>query len=238
MFFSKEKYTTPVPISFFGNVFHTLNTIIDPSISFILNDINGLPRLSFANSIIDVVNGKLASNVSYYSSESGIDNLELNAYTSGEPVDNIRDRIMLRCLLLPSLMVYTGVSIKSNTVSLNFTSEGVLDFTSNVISSSGKSVKDFLVFVMTLVQMAVKENQIDATDVSYINSFLPSMYTPYVLASDFTEPGSFVALYSSSNPRDIWLTQAILIGCAHIVWISENKWKLDPAWSFPQSPPS
>jgi hypothetical protein len=66
--------------------------------------------------------------------------------------------------------------------------------------------------------------------IDYINSTIPSKYTPKF---DRTDTNFIQNVLESPTPNEttIWFIKALMIGPAYLAWLAENKWKLDLTWS-------
>jgi len=65
--------------------------------------------------------------------------------------------------------------------------------------------------------------------INALNAVLPSGYTPYASVTDFTAKIGAAGTYDATT---LWLLKFYSIGPLYTVWIAENKWRLNPSWSF------
>jgi hypothetical protein len=159
------------------------------------------------------------------------------AYTSGESSLGNRDRLILRAFALPGVEFTRSFSMA---VPVNYTADGVPDFTNTIISESGKTVKEMLQYCFTITDKLLSarhtvDNPWTPETIDYINSTIPSKYT-----QKFNRTGQMAELSavfnqntdaSQLNDTMIWFIKACMIGPAYLAWLAENKWKLDLTWT-------
>lgn len=234
-----------------GNVGDTLMKSI---INIALNDLdkNADLELSNVNAIIDIFNQPqqipeqwdYQSNViispartvtytqmDHYPDTASLEQLFTTAYTSGESSLTTRDKMVLRAIAWPAL----DIAVILPLLSFTYTSDGVPDFTSTIITDSGKSTKDMLVYCFKVLQMLFSttagQNPYTPELIDYINSTLPNRFSPKF---DRTDNMSIInAINASPESRDeksTWLAKALTIGPAYLAWLVENKWRLNLDW--------
>lgn len=187
-------------------------------------------ELSNVNLLIDTLNSN-GFTFSHYSSVSELDTMFENVYSSGESSLGTRDRILLRLFASPGIDIIVDGSFPSFT----YTSDGVPDFTSTIISDSGKSTKDMLKYCFEILNTLFSGNRAVGNPwtpemIDYLNSMIPDKYAPKF---DRTNNMSISNAIQTSTPdaKTIWLKKALLIGPAYIAWLAENKWHLDLNWT-------
>lgn len=197
----------------------------------IFNELNDdrANELSNVNSIIDLINIGRSSTVDHYANIDELNTMYDTAYSSGESSLSIRDRLILR------MIAFIGLAIKPP-FPITYTTEGIPDWTSTIVSDSGKTTKEMLLFGATLL---VKLHRTDATSIEtafnpefydYLNSMIPDKFSPKF---DRTNPQAFLQALQSTTPdeKTTWVWKAVSIGPAYITWLAENKWKLDVNWN-------
>jgi hypothetical protein len=233
-----EKYT-PEQISSLISIYTTrfrgadMDNIRIYTIKSILGvDIGNDPSagLSNVNLLIDTLNLN-GFTFTHFSDINELNTMFETAYTSGESGLGTRDRIVLRSFAAPALEITSGFS---RVFPLNYTSDGVPDFTSTIVAESGKTTKEMLQYCFTILDKLFSsrngQNPYTPEVIDYINSTIPSKYTQKF---DRTDNMSIMNALGSSQPNEmeIWFKKALMIGPAYISWIAENKWRLDLTWS-------
>lgn len=186
--------------------------------------------LSNVNLLVDTLNSN-GFTFTHFSNISELNSMFETAYNSGESGLGNRDRMILRSFAWPAVEITSDFS--SPAISLNYTSDGVPDFTSTVVSESGKTTKEMLQYCFTILDKLFsfgdRGNPWTPEMLDYVNSTIPSKYTPKF---DRTDNTSIENALRSPTPNEttIWFIKALMIGPAYIAWIAENKWKLDPMW--------
>jgi hypothetical protein len=169
----------------------------------LLDELSKNPVFSSASNLVSTT---LTTNPRYYS-DTEIENMFSNAYSYGEANLNERDRIFLRQLAFYAngILKYMDGPLVRGPV----TSNGVPEYTSNIIAESGKSTREFLFH-------SIKNE---------INDILPSKFAPYESISN---------VFTDSNvERGLWAFKALIIPHAYISWLAENKWNLNTTWKPP-----
>ena len=200
---------------------------------------NGDQELSNVNLLIDTLNTGRTIQFDHYSNINQLNTVFSTAYESSESSLSARDRVLLRALALPGISLTSGSPdtlsrvISSNTIV--YTSEGVPDYTSELITQTGKTTREALTFCFTVLDFffSAVTTSLTPEQIDYINSFIPNQITPKF---DRTTPNEFfnaLALRTTPDQKTVWVWKAILIGPAYIAWIAENKWRLDLTWPMP-----
>jgi hypothetical protein len=203
------------------------------TVSSILNELGGNRdfELSNVNLLIDTLNSN-GFTFSHYLNVSELDTMFETAYNSGESGLGTRDRMILRTFAWPSIQLTASTELRRDLVSITYTNEGIPDFTSTIISDSGKTTKDVLTFCFKLMyyfqSSSGGQNPWTPDAIDYVNSVLPSRFTPKY---DRTNNMSVMQALAARDDKTIWLLKALSIGPAYIAWIAENKWRLDLNWT-------
>jgi len=186
--------------------------------------------LSNVNLLVDTLNSS-GFTFTRFSDINELNTMFETAYNSGETGLGNRDRMILRTFAWPAVAITSELNI----IPLNYTSDGVPDFTSTIVSESGKTTKEMLQYCFVLVEKLVSGDPTTGNPwtpevIDYINSTIPSKYTPKF---DRTNNRSIEDAMRSSTPNEttIWFIKALMIGPAYLAWIAENKWKLDLNWT-------
>ena len=186
--------------------------------------------LSNINLLVDTLNSN-GYTFTHYTDVNELNTMFDTAYTSGESSLGNRDRIILRAFAWPGIELTRNFS---QAVPVNYTNEGIPDFTSTIVSESGKTTKEMLQYCFTFIDKLFSsgngQNPFTPEVIDYINSTIPSKYTQKYDRTDNTS--IMDALNSPTfNETTIWLIKAMLIGPAYIAWLAENKWRLNLTWT-------
>ena len=187
--------------------------------------------LSNVNLLVDTLNSN-GFTFTHFSDINELNKMFATAYDSGETGLGTRDRMVLRSFAWPAVDLTRSFS---RGVPLNYTSDGVPDFTSTIVSESGKTTKEMLQYCFTVIDKMMSGDPTTGNPwtpevIDYINSTIPSKYTQKF---DRTDNTSIETALNSPTPNEttIWFIKALMIGPAYLAWIAENKWKLDLTWS-------
>jgi hypothetical protein len=188
--------------------------------------------LSNVNLLVDTLNSN-GFTFTHFSDMNELNTMFETAYTSGESGLATRERIILRSFASPCVNITLQFS---KAAPYSYTSEGVPDFTSTIVSESGKTTKEMLQYCFTVLDKlfsaagTTRENPYTPEMIDYINSTIPSKYTQKF---DRTDNMSIPNAITSPTPNEtaLWFIKAILIGPAYIARTAENKWKLDLSWT-------
>lgn len=202
--------------------FNLTKYIIKTCLCELSDDTNN--KLSNVNLLVDTLNSN-GFTFSHYSNVTEFDNVFDTAYNSGESGLSTRDRIILRAIAWP------GVSLSTGELQLTFTytSDGVPDYTSSLISESGKTTREMLAYCFTILDKMFSVTETTQgtpwipSTIDYINSTIPDKYSPKLDRTD-TDP------LGNTSAASIWFQKALLIGPAYLTWLAENKWRLDLTW--------
>ena len=184
--------------------------------------------LSNINLLVDTLNSN-GFTFTHFSDMNEINTMFVTAYTSGESGLATRERMVIRSFS------WAGVGIMEKLPSgVNYTSDGVPDFTSTIVAESGKTTNEMLQYCFTILDKSFNSdrtlnNPWTPEVIDYINSTIPSQYTQKF---DRTDNMSIMNAFRSSTPNDTekWFLKALTIGPAYIAWIAENKWRIDFTW--------
>lgn len=199
----------------------------------VLNELDGNRELELSNinMLVDTLNSN-GFTFSHYSNVTELDTMFETAYTSGEPGLGTRDRMILRSFAYPGIDM--AVDRNSNLFAITYTSDGVPDYMSTIVSESGKTSKDILklcfVVIDKLFSTEMVGNPWTPEIIDYINSLIPDKYAP-----KFDRTNNMSVMNGVTNetptPAALWFVKAVTVGPAYLAWLSENKWKLDLNWN-------
>ena len=198
----------------------------------VFNEINDdrVNELSNVNALIDTINTGRSTILQHYATIDELNTMYDQAYASGEYGLSTRDKMVLRAIILVG-----GVKPP---FPITYTSDGVPDWTSTIVTESGKSTKEMLLYCFTIL---VKLHQIGMRNIEdafspefydYLNSTIPDRFSPKF---DRTNPLSLTNAMQATtlDEKTIWFWKAVSIGPAYITWLAENKWGLDVNWTPP-----
>ena len=198
----------------------------------VFNEINDdrVNELSNVNALIDTINTGRSSMFQHYTTVDELNSMYDAAYASGESGLLNRDKMVLRAIIRVGTIVPP--------FPVTYTSDGVPDWTSTIVTESGKSTKEMLLYCFTIL---VKLHQIGMRNIEdafspefydYLNSTIPDRFSPKF---DRTNPMSLIDAMQATTPdeKTIWFWKAVSIGPAYISWLAENKWRLDVNWTPP-----
>jgi hypothetical protein len=116
---------------------------------------------------------------------------------------------------------------------VEYSADGRPTYTDEIIQSSGKTPNQVLTYGFRVLKTlfatppgADGKPVLSADALSTINGIFPSTITPYTSLQDISTD------VTNNSDRVKYFAKSYSIGAAYIVWLSENKWKLDPAWNF------
>lgn len=232
---NKERYTDSEFAQVFAP-FTTQQSTIDERlfIHYITNTVfselndDRVSELSNINSLVDVINTGRSTVFAHYSNIDELNSMYDKAYDSTETSLSARDRMILRAITFTA-------SIKPP-FPVTYTSDGVPDWTSAIITETGKTTKEMLLYCFTLL---VKLHDTNATSIQtaytpefydYLNSTIPDKYSPKF---ERTNQSSFIDAMQAPNPdeKSKWVWKALSIGPVYIAWLAENKWRFDLTWN-------
>ena len=176
------------------------------------------------------------TNLPLLSSASEFNQIFTTAYTSGETAfgDDItgkRNKMILRTFA----SVCGGLISEINKIltDVEYSADGRPTYTDEIINSSKKTPSEVLTYgfrvlktLYTSIPSGTDAPVISADAWNTINSIFPSTTTPYTSLQDISTD------VTNNSDRVKYFAKAYSIGAAYIVWLAENKWKLDPTWNF------
>jgi hypothetical protein len=105
-------------------------------------------------------------------------------------------------------------------IPVTYNSDGTVTWASSMMKP-GMTVRENLKQTVQIVASRNKDSFIQ-----YINSVIPSDMTQFKDLKDWQ------TRLTNKDPAAIWVMKYMGIGLLYIAWVAENKWKLDPSWTF------
>lgn len=143
-----------------------------------------------------------------------------------------RNKMILRTI--GSFPIQTVEFMKNTFLPVSYTSDGKPTFTDEIVQASGKTVGEVLKYGVEVIKIVFAAPPdpngptVSADALNLINSIFPSNIPKFTSGQEF-----LMETRNTTNPtsRILFFAKAYIIGFAYIVWLAENKWRLDPAWS-------
>lgn len=205
--------------------------VLDDIADIIINQTKGLPVLASVNSLIAKVNAAESSaQLVPYTSETQITQMFQKAYDNGESSLSRTDKAILRFTILIGMELQRVSWGSGNLPAISFTPTGKPVWADEVLGQTGLTIQEGIVKVMELVK-----NFTGATDTSAItaiNSVLPSNLTPFASRDDY-----FNKATGMTDPSYVWFIKFVSIGPLYMLWLAENKWRIDLSWRLVQDNP-
>lgn len=200
---------------------------------------NNDSALAKMNSLITTFNTKTpAMQMPLLTNVAEFDQIFTTAFNSGESAfgsDSVgkRNKMILRTFAGICGQV---VGWARSWLPITYASDGKPTFTDEIVQATGKTVNEVLTYglkvIKTLFAGGGAPTISDDTFV-LVNSIFPSSIPKYTNTQEMSRE-----LKDPTNlpPRGIFFGKAYVIGSAYIMWLVDNKWKLDPAWSAGLTP--
>lgn len=203
-------------------------TFMTNVISIVLNGAKNQSFLTQANALIASINATnyFSTQLVPYTSDAQFETLFGTAYTSGESSLSATDRVLLRAIYAIGAGVSTILGTRG-LPDLTYTIDGQPSWAPAILAQTGLTLEQNL--IKTLEIFENNSGQTDQVMVNQVNALLPSGLTPFASVSDLDNK---MRSSTTLDPSAVWLYKFILIGPLYIVWVAENKWKLDPTWSL------
>ena len=203
-----------------------------------IKSIKGEPVLQSVNNIITRAStiGHIAPLVPY-ASEEAVANMFASAWSNGESGLTNTDKFLLRLYASTGFSVAAGFAGVNGFPTLEYDSQGKPIWTDATLAPLGLSVNQGIQKVFELAKKYAPGTNATADElVVEINKILPSTYTKFSSGDDYQSRNR-----NSNGPIDpgmIWFAKFVAIGPLYILWVAENKWRLDLTWQVPTSPAS
>ena len=201
-----------------------LNDILDITI----NQTKGLPVLASVNSLIAKVNtAESSAQLVPYTSETQISTMFQTAYDNSEASLTRTDKAILRFMTLHGLESQQQIPWGSGGLpAISFTNQGKTVWADEIMGQTGLTIHEGIVKTLEMVKNSPMMND---SLIAEINSLLPSNLTPFVNRDDFRTKAT-----SLTDPSIVWFVKFYTIGPLYMVWLAENKWRLDYNWRLVQ----
>lgn len=204
--------------------------VSDDVADIIINQTKGLPVLSSVNSLIAKVNAaEPSAQLVPYTSESQISNMFKTAYDNGESSLSRTDQAILRFTMLFGVELQMLPWGSGNLPVISFTSTGKPVWADEVLGRTGLTIQEGIVKVMETVKNFKTINDVLITQ---INSILPSNLTPFASVADYNNK-----MTGKTDPSIVWFIKFVSIGPLYMLWLAENKWRINLSWRLVQDNP-
>jgi hypothetical protein len=195
----------------------------DDIIDIIINQTKGLPVLASVNSLISKVNtAEPSARLVPYTSEAQLSNMFRTAYANSEASLTKTDKAILRFDILFGIEVANLPWGSGGLPTISYTSDGKPVWADEVLGQTGLTIHQGIVKTLEMVK---NSPMMDNNLISEINSILPSNLTPFANPADYqTKVASF------TDPSIVWFVKFFSIGPLYLLWVAENKWRIDLSW--------
>jgi len=215
--------------------YYTMPEISNLAPGYIMSDIYTDQATTYYNMMIkDVKNESFMSELNTmlaripgttpYTSDDQIKQM-FSAALNGEKNLSDTDKCSLRLFSsIPFLMNKVLLGLQSRGFPpLTWNQDGTVAWSQEILG--GKTdVKTNLLNVMQLASIPI-----DSPDfIPGVNMILPKGMTPFKDLNDYKN-----SITTPLDDRNIFVLKYISVGLMYIVWMAENKWKLDPNWVMP-----
>ena len=150
------------------------------------------------------------------------------AYTNGESSLTHTDKAILRFTILFGIEI-SGLPWGSDGLpTISFTNDGKPVWADEILGQTGLTINQGMIKVMELAKEFGPDSDKTAF-ITKINSILPSNLTPFSSFDDYSNKIS-----SMTDPSIVWFIKFVSIGPLYLLWVAENKWKIDSSWRLVQ----
>jgi len=214
------------------------NGSIKSTVDFYLATLNEQPIMPMVNKILAdaTANTKQppVQPLVPYTSESQLATMFDTASKNGESGLTFTDRYVLRYVTLVFILLFNNSQRVLGQVTWD--AQGKPSFADDVLSKN-QTVQDNMKFVFELIQSLFAGSGESSLGggmtqgaVDKINSILPANLTKFASVQDYNTRGSAAKDVGSTDPAVLFVAKYIMVGPAYLVWVAENKYKLDPAF--------
>jgi hypothetical protein len=226
----------------FGEVIRQLGAagpgspMLTPLITTVVKQLKGEIAYREMNIIVTRLNERMpaASKFVPYASDAELNGVFTRASGSGVSSAVIpRDKAIIYLYAATAQAIAEGIRSKlpatSNTA-VNV-SDGRIEYFEELRAASNTTAKTMLTVGFELVAVSNQDAAPTGNSLSNIvNPLLPAAFTPYTTNADL-----FTAVFkpvagATMAPREEHVMKIMLVGVAHLCWLSEQKWDLDPQW--------
>jgi hypothetical protein len=231
----------------FGEVIRQLGAagpgspMLTPLFTTIVKQLKGEIAYREMNIIVTSLNERMpaASKFVLYASDAELNGVFTRASGSGVSSAVIpRDKAVIYLYAATAQAIAEGIRSKlpatSNTA---VNSDGRIEYFEELRAASNTTAKTMLTVGF---ELNVALNQTTAptgnTLSNIVNPLLPSTFTPYTTNADLFTALMPAAGATTMAPREEHVMKIMLVGVAHLCWLSEQKWDLDPQWVLTSIP--
>ena len=202
--------------------------VVNDILDITINQAKGLPVLSSVNSLIAKVNtAESSAQLVPYTSETQISTMFQAAYDNSEASLTRTDKAILRFMTLLGVESQQQIPWGSGGLPvLSFTNQGKPVWADEIMGQTGLTIHEGIVKTLEMIKNTPMMN--DGL-IAEINSLLPSNLTPFASIADFRTKAS-----SMTDPSIVWFVKFYTIGPLYMVWLAENKWRIDTSWRLVQ----
>jgi hypothetical protein len=202
--------------------------VADDILDIIINQTKGLPVLSSVNNLINKVNTAASDALLVpYTSESQISNMFQTAYNNGESSLTRTDKAILRFSILFGIEIRNWPWGSGGLPVISYTNDGKPVWADEVLGQTGLSIHEGIIKVM---ETAKNFKNFDESFISEVNSILPSNLTKFTNTTDYS-----TKITSMTDPSIIWFIKFASIGPLYMLWVAENKWRINLSWRLGDS---
>lgn len=212
-----------------------INSVCDILLSQLGGD--STTALSTMNSLITTTNTAVPSlQAPLYATADEFNQVFTTAFSSsesafGNDAPGKRNKMTLRTFA--SLPIGT-VDFVKKIIPFTSSSDGKPSFTDEIVQASGKTVEEILKYGVKVIKAVYAAPSgpngpvVSADALTLINSIFPSSIQKFTSGTEIMTESNNT---TNPTPRILFFAKAYIIGFAYIVWLAENKWRLDPTWS-------
>jgi hypothetical protein len=200
--------------------------VSDDVSDIIINQTKGLPILTSVNSLIAKVNtAEPSAQLVPYTSEAQVSNMFQTAYANSEASLTRTDKAILRFDIIIGIEISRLPWGSGGLPTISYTSDGKPVWADEVLGQTGLTIQQGIIKVMEIVK---EFRTLNNAFITKVNSILPSNLTPIANVADYSTRVSA----SNKDPTIIWFMKFVSIGPLYLLWVAENKWRIDTSWKL------
>ena len=200
--------------------------VSDDVIDIIIDQTKGLPILTSVNSLIAKVNtAEPSAQLVPYTSEAQVSNMFQTAYANSEASLTRTDKAILRFDIIIGIEISRLPWGSGGLPTISYTSDGKPVWADEVLGQTGLTIQQGIIEVMEIVK---EFRTLNNAFITKVNSILPSNLTPIANVADYSTRVSA----SNKDPTIIWFMKFVSIGPLYLLWVAENKWRIDTSWKL------
>ena len=201
--------------------------VLSDILDIIINQAKGLSVLSSVNSLISKVNtAEPSAQLVPYTSEAQVSNMFQTAYENSEASLTKTDKAILRFDILFGIELASLPWGSGGLPTISYTSDGKPVWADEVIGQTGLTILQGIVKTMEMIK---EFKTMNVALITRINSILPSNLAPFANVADYQ-----TKVASMTDPSIVWFVKFFSIGPLYLLWVAENKWKIDTSWRLVQ----